>query len=311
MFVHLRGSHMDHSNQLDLIAAELQNFLIERKSRRLSINTIEYYSREVGYAVAFWKGRGVVYMHHLTVDVVRAYLVDLQTHRNPGGCHAAWRAIKAFLSWYEREVEPDNWRNPMKKIPPPKISTDPLPGVSMDDFHKLIATCDATFLGLRDKAALMMLLDTGLRRAELLGLDVRDINMQTGAVKVEAGKGNKRRTVYIGVQCRRAITRYLRKRGATRPDDPLFVIRAGTRMEPKALVWMIKTRGKRAGLDKLPGTHDFRRAFALQFLKNGGDVFTLQRLMGHSSLTILRRYLDQQDGDLADEHSEHGVVDRL
>jgi integrase/recombinase XerD len=293
-----------------LIARELLNFIIERRSRRLSVNTIDYYSRELGYFADFLKLRDVLSMEDLTPDAVRGYLVDLQTHRNAGGCHASWRAIKAFCSWFEKEEEDSGWKNPMRKIPAPKISTDPLPGISLDDFSRMVETCSSSeFLDLRDKSILLALLDTGLRRAELLAINLEDINMNTGEIRVRAGKGNKRRTVIIGLKTRRALSRYLRKRPDIRPADPLFVIRTGKRLEPKALVQVIKTRGRRAGLEKLPGTHDFRRAFALQFLRNGGDVFTLQRLMGHSSLTILRRYLAQDDGDLMDEHKDHSPVD--
>lgn len=300
------------SPQTDLITTEVTGFILDRRARRLSLNTIDYYSRELSYFAGFLKQREVLSMDALSAELIRAYLLDLSTHRNPGGVHASWRALKAFHRWYEDEQDDDSqWRNPMRKVAAPKINTDPRPGINLPDFHRLVDSCDSTLLGLRDHAIFLLLLDTGVRRAELCALSLSDINTATGAVTVEHGKGNRRRTVYIGAKTRRALARYLRKRSSARPTDPLFTTKLGGRMSSKGLEQMLKNRSARAGLDPIPGLHDFRRAFAVSCLKNGMDVFTLQRLMGHSSLTILRRYLHQTEGDLEGAFSQHGPVDHL
>lgn len=302
---------MDGTEKTYLISREVQNFIIDRRSRRLTLNSIDFYSAELRRFIAWGDGNKITTMGDLDATALRGYLLYLEEHgRNPGGVHAAWRVIKAFLLWWEREVEPEGWKNPIRKVNPPRINTDPRPGISMDDFAKLVLTCEKDWFGIRDKAILMTLLDTGVRRAELLAMNVVELNMQTGQIQIPHGKGNKRRIVFVGSKTRRAIGRYLRKRGELRPDDPLWVIHAGTRMTPKGLEQMVKNRAGKAGIQR-PGLHDFRRAFALECLRAGMDIFTLQRLMGHSSLVILRRYLDQDDHDLELGHNAHGPVDGL
>lgn len=296
----------------DLITENVQSFLLDRRARRLSLNTIEYYSRELSYFTGYLALREIRCMSEITTEVVRAYLVDLSEHRNPGGVHASWRALKAFHRWYESELEEDDsWRNPMRRVQAPRINTDPRPGINLPDFHRLVDSCDTTLLGLRDRAIFLTLLDTGVRRAELLMLNAGDLNAVNGEITVLHGKGARRRTVFIGIKTRRAIARYWKKRGQPKPTDPIFAANHGGRLTTKGLETIVKHRAKRAGVEPSPGLHDFRRAFALTCLKNGMDVFTLQRLMGHSSLTILRRYLHQTEGDLEGAFEQHGPVDHL
>lgn len=297
-----------------LISAEVQSFITDRRSRHLAVGTLEFYSQELRYFTAWIEASHTLYVEELTPDMIRLWFLALeQRGRNPGGVHASWRCVKAFLLWWEREAEPENWKNPIRKVAAPKISTDPLPGVSVDDFKKLVATCKdgRDFFDLRDRAIFLTLFDCGVRRNELISINIGDVNLQTGQIWIHKGKGNKRRAVYIGAKSRRAITRYLRKRGQVKPIDPLWVIHAGTRMSEDGLRQMVVNRSKKAGLAKVPGLHDFRRAFALECLRSGMDVFTLQRLMGHSSLAILRRYLAQNEDDLGEEHDAHGPVDGM
>ncbi len=86
-------------------------------------------------------------MGDIDPTAIRSYLNELSNTRNPGGCHAAYRAIKAFLRWHESEVEPENWKNPIKKVIAPKVHNEPLPGVSMDHVKRLLVTCEKTFIG--------------------------------------------------------------------------------------------------------------------------------------------------------------------
>lgn len=303
---------MSDQNQNDMISKMVQSFILDRRSRRLTLGTIEYYSRELSYFAGFLKQRDVLAMRDLTADLVRAYLLDLATHRNPGGVHASWRAIKAFLRWYETEEEPENWKNPMRKVAPPKVSSDPLPGISLEDFQKLLNTCDTSLQGLRDRAVFMVLLDTGMRRIELVSLNIQDANLNNGVVTIQHGKGNKSRVVFISLKVIRAIARYLRKRGGVvNGSDPLFITRNGTRFSTKGLEQMLKTRARKAEIDPAPGLHDFRRAFAITCLKNGMDVFTLQRLMGHSSLHVLKVYLRFTEHDLWQSFQANSPVANL
>ena len=136
-------------------------------------------------------------------------MVALGKKRNAGGVHAAYRAIRAFLNWVGDEYEPDAWTNPVAKVKRPKVPHEPLEPVPLPDVKKVLATCRRrTFLGDRDRAIILTLLDTGCSVNEFLSLDVSDSSLHTGAVVVQQGKGNKTGAVFLGGKARRAVARY-------------------------------------------------------------------------------------------------------
>ena len=92
------------------------------------------------------------------------------------------------------------------------------------------------------------------------------------------------------------------------PLDPLWVSVQGNRLTYWGLRQVIRRRAEKAGVPA-PSLHSFRRAFALLCLRNGADVYSLQKLMGHSDLSVLRRYLKQTEDDLRATHEKHGPVD--
>ncbi len=100
--------------QTDL-EADVQSFLLDRQARNLSPNTITFYRKELTTLVAFLSARGATSTLDVRPDDLRRYLLELENHRSPGGVHCAFRALKAFFYWFESEVEPPNWRNPLKR----------------------------------------------------------------------------------------------------------------------------------------------------------------------------------------------------
>jgi len=136
-----------------------------------------------------------------------------------------------------------------------------------------------------------------------------DINQAQGDVLIRSGKGRKPRTVYIGKQSRRALRRYLKHR----QDNhlALWVTHDGTsRLAYGGLRMMIIRKSKQAGI-KTPSIHDFRRGFALSMLRNGTDIFTLAKLMGHADITVLQRYLKQTDQDTKAAFIRASPIDNL
>ncbi len=175
----------------------------------------------------------------------------------------------------------------------------------------MLDTCERrTLVGDRDRAIVLTLLDTGCRAAEFVLLNVGDVNLATGTAVVRQGKGNKPRTVFIGAKTRREVQRYLRHRGDLAPSDPLWATDEGGRLTVVGLRQIMRRRAERIGLPE-PGLHTFRRAFAIACLRNGVDVISLQRLLGHADLSVIRRYLVQTEVDLAQAHQKGSPVDNL
>lgn len=286
----------------------LAGFIIDRQSRALSKGTVRYYLDELNRFCDWLDAIGVISLDEITANILRKYLLHLETTRNPGGIHASYRAIRAYLFWYEDEFEPENWKNPIRKVHPPKVSRQPLPGIAVDDVLKMVTAC-RTDQSKRDKAILLTLLDTGCRASELTALSIQDMDFITGAVRVQHGKGDKPRTVFVGSRCRRSLRAYIKTRSDIRPNTPLFVTDEGDRIKYMGLVKIIKRRALDAGIDT-PGLHDFRRAFAVEMLRGGCDLARLAELMGHTSLEMLKRYLHLVTDDLQAAHAQASPVDR-
>jgi len=167
---------------------------------------------------------------------------------------------------------------------------------------------------LRDKAIILFLLDTGVRASELCQLVVGDLDLQTGTATVQskgrrnAGQG-KRRTVHFETRTKKALWQYLAHRAVLGQDiEPLFCTRAGDPMTRENLRGHLHKIGKRANVNGVY-PHRFRHTFAIQYLRNGGDLFTLQRLLGHSAIESTRRYLHIAQADLEIAHQRASPVD--
>jgi site-specific recombinase XerD len=284
-------------------------FITDRQAARLSPETIKkQYQRWLTRFAEFAASHDVLAIGAVDADLIRRWLLALEARgHNPGGVHQAFRGLRAFLRWFEREYEPADWRNPIRKVKPPKLNTEPIVPIAVETISAMLATCDSDELGLRDRAMLMALLDTGARAAEFLALDVADVNPVSGAVGIKRGKGGKPRSVFLGERSRRALRAWLRERDS--PDGPLWAKHNGERLTYAGLRQMLRRRAIAAGVPT-PPIHDFRRAFALNSLRAGMDVYSLQKLMGHADLQILRRYLAQTDEDLRAAHTQYSPVDR-
>ena len=287
---------------------DLPAFIIDRQTRNLSPRTIDFYREKLTHFVRYCRQSGIDSLENLTAHHLRLYLIALRDDgHNPGGRHAHYRAVKTWLRWYESEYEPTNWRNPIEKVPAPKVPQEPLEPVSLPAIKQLLATCKPrTYIGDRDKAIILALLDTGCRASEFVAIDVADLDMQTGAAIIRHGKGGKARAVFFGAKARRAVMRYLRHGIA----GPLWQTRTHTRLTYGGLRAMMRRRAKVAGI-AAPSLHSFRRAFAINSLRNGIDVISLQRILGHSDLSVIKRYLAQTTDDLAKAHSATSPVDRM
>jgi integrase/recombinase XerD len=293
------------------LAREIEEFLVDRRARQLSPRTIAWYDEKLRLLARFAVDQGVASLQELTPALVRRYLLDLAETHNPGGVDGMYRALRALVNWYGDEFEPAGWRNPLRKVRPPKVPERVLEPVSLRDLEAMLTACPGnTELGCRDRAILLGLLDTGCRASEFLALCLGDVDFASGACQVCSGKGGKPRMVRLGEQARTALQAYLARRSDLGSVAPLWATRTGTRLTYSGLREIMRRRARRAGVTT-PSLHAFRRGFALGCLRSGMDIFALQRLMGHADISILRRYLAQTHEDLLRAHMEHSPVDGL
>ena len=295
----------------DYLPTWVDAFLVDRRARGSAARTVEFYTVKLRLFTDFCESQAVEGIDQISPTLARKYLLHLEAKgHNPGGRHAAYRTLRAFLLWYENEVEPEGWSNPLKKVRAPKVPSEPIEPVSIETVSQMVKACKSgTFAGDRDAAILFCLLDTGARANEFLAVDLEDVNQARGDILIRQGKGHKPRTVYIGQHSKKALRSYLRHRKDDCPALWVALPRFGSaRLGYDGLDAILARRAKDAGAQR-PSLHDFRRAFALTMLRNGTDVFTLAKLMGHSSITVLQRYLKQTNQDTEAAHRRSGPVD--
>ncbi len=161
--------------------------------------------------------------------------------------------------------------------------------------------------GDRNRAILLLLLDTGIRASELCGLHIGEMDNHNRRVQV-MGKGSKERTIPFSPRTGQTLWRYLTSRTDLRAIDPLIATLDGHELNRARLLKILVSIGKRAGVaDVHP--HRFRHTFAIQYLRNGGDPYTLQAMLGHSSLDMVKNYLRIAQIDIDTAHRRASPVD--
>lgn len=267
----------------------------------------------------------------VSADDVRRFLYWLKMEKRTRGDRPlsaktiknAHTGLSAMFTWLADAYElPHPMRGAVKS---PKAGTREIVPLSKTDVRGLLAALEKTQVWRsekrapaqltrhtrhRDRAVVLVLLDTGMRAQELCDLVVGDVDLKTGAVQVRHGKGDKGRTVYLGVTARAAVWGYLSRRdGERRADDALFETSRGQALDRAALRKMLLAAGKRAEIAEAVYPHRFRHTFAVNYLRNGGDVYTLQRMLGHTTMEMVKRYLSLAQTDVADAHRRASPVD--
>jgi integrase/recombinase XerD len=312
------------------LAAWVEGFLLAKRAEGCAPGTLNDYAAGLKHLrrwlLAQGGGEGEADPRELgRGDLVRflAELADVPAGRPlaPKTRRNVWVALKSFYRWLEGET---GHPSPMAGVPAPRGEERPVRPLTQGEVQALLLACDrmapartarrrpfqmARATAVRDKAILLVLLDTGLRAAELCALTVGDVDLKSGEVRVRRGKGGRGRLAYLGAAARRAVWRSLLERGRPTGEAPLFCGRDGRfPLTPDALLRLLKRLGERAGVaDVHP--HRFRHTFATEFLRNGGDVLTLQRLLGHRSLTMVQRYAEIVAADLQRAHAKASPAD--
>lgn len=282
-------------------------FLIERKSRGLSPNSISFYRQKLQKFLSYCEIHQIFEIQQIQASHIREYILWLESRgHNRGGVHAHFRVLRTFLYWYELEEADPDWRNPIRRVKVRRPRQEPLEPADIEVVKAMLATCGNDFVGIRDRLVLLVLLDTGLRASELLALNFENVNPIAGTLQVLHGKGDKFRVAYLGKKSRIALRAYYRK--VKNPTGALLIGIHGERLTYAGLRSILRRRAKNAGVE-FQSLHSYRRLFALTMLRNGVDVFSLQLLMGHADLQMLRRYLKQIGSDLQGVHNRASPVD--
>ncbi len=278
-----------------------------RDAQRSSLKTIADLIGFADYRAVPW--HELRYEHLLDI---RAKLLETHNYRTVnkmmvalrGVLKQCWKAGKMSAEDYQRAASVGTLKG--ESLPAGKARNE-------DEISRLVEACPDDIKGIRDRALLAVMYVCGLRRAEVIALDLEDYNPDDGALKVH-GKGNVQRLVYVADPAAReyldawlglrrksaAADELLEKktgirRGIYADSGPLFLKTNGHRalypgrLAPSTVIFMVSSRGKAAGLDDLT-CHDLRRSYATNLLDAGADVLTVSRLMGHKSVDTTSIY---------------------
>jgi len=165
-----------------------------------------------------------------------------------------------------------------------------------------------TFTGLRDHTIMLLLLETGIRISELVSIALSDIHLREGTILVN-GKGAKQRWVPIQSKMRQVLQKYILERGSTL-TDALFVTVDNTPLAISSIQKLIKMYGEQAHITNVRvSPHTFRHTMAKFYILAGGDIFSLQRILGHNSMESVRIYAEMVLNDVNLQHSKFSFVE--
>ena len=223
------------------------------------------------------------------------------------------RTLKAFFSWAAQEDYITASPGRLLKVPSaPKVIIQTL---SDAQIGKLLAATNARDKkGFRDYCILLTLLDTGIRLSELVDLQMPNVDLDRGSFKV-MGKGARERLVPFGAKVKTALWKYQQK-FRPEPFHPnvgnFFLQPDGRPLTPAGVYGLVRGYGLKAKLEGVRcSPHTFRHTFAKKFLTNGGDLFTLQKILGHSSLNVVRMYVELTAEDVQIQHRRYSPMDLI
>lgn len=274
------------------IAGQYASFMLANEISGLTESTMRYYEQKVGKFIEFCINLGVYDITQIEPSHIRLFMLKIKETNNPMSRHDFHRAIKRFLNWSIDEGV--LLSSPLRNIKPPKVPKKIVKPFTIKHIKALLAQCDCkTLIGLRDRALILMFLDTGLRLSEITNIKLTDIDENKEIIKV-IGKGAKERVVRIGSNAKKALLDYLKMRKGK--NSFLWINAKGYDLTARGIELRIHSLGLRAKIsDVRCSPHTFRHTFATNSLINGANEINVQSLLGHSTLTMTRRYVSTLD----------------
>jgi len=321
------STHISNQETVKKLSECIDYYEVCNRAEGKSPKTISWYSANLRCFRNYLKSRHLPdIIDNIDIKLLREYILYLlkqtkyinhpftpaQTELlSASTVHGHVRTLRAFFSWLVTEglIE----YNVTKDLKPPKVPRKVVSTLSDEEIKAILNTFSTTSPSeARNRTIFMILLDTGLRIGELVNLKLGDTHMDEGLMKV-MGKGKKERIVPIGNNAQRALQRYLfryRPKPAHTGLDNVFLSINGNPLTENSIKLMFTRLAQRAGVNRLHA-HLCRHTFATRFLINGGDVFSLQQILGHSTLEMVRHYVNLASNHIVIQHQKFSPLDRL
>ena len=299
-------------------------YMLDCRACGLSGHTLRVYEQRLRYFLRFLRGSGVRHTEELEGDHLRGFIVELRegdadeftNHQRRGRrrrgqtlFHYA-RIVKGWGNWLEeQEILP---KNPFARVKMPRVEQRLMPAMAEEDMVALYHAIakDGDERARRDLALYCLMTESGIRRSEVVSLTLDNLYLDRYTAKVR-GKGSKERLVYFTDRTAVPLRAYLQERPRVSAREVFLNLRTGRPLSAGGVGEILKNRGERIGVRCRP--HLLRHTFATRYLMNGHEtnLISLQKLLGHSSLDMVRRYVDMLPVDVETEYRKFSPLSGL
>ena len=305
----------------------IRRFELSNRAENKSPKTIQWYTEMLETLARYLETNfGAANLELFNIENARKYIIYLRQKVKFSGhpftpaqlgtlsprtvqCHA--RALKAFSSWLHTEGYTSE--NRLQNLKLPKAPATIIEPLTPGEINSVTASINKkTYFGVRNDAIFVTMLDTGLRASEIASVRLSNLNLTDGFLKV-MGKGAKERVVPIGKHVRIVLFSYINK---TRPEhvnhdcDYLFLSPSGKPITVNTLKLMFSRLAKTSGVTRLHA-HLCRHTFATNYLLNGGDIFSLKEILGHTTFEMVNHYLHFTSSQITTQHHKYSPMDKL
>jgi site-specific recombinase XerD len=299
-----------------LLADAIEGYWLANE-RNFSPNTVNDYRLTFRRLANHCTAAGIDAFEGITPDHINALLNELaraglakKTLLN------VWIALSSLWTWAEHTVGARHIIRQVARPRPQRVQPQPY---EADEIRRLLDAADYSApwasqrgrntrtrraTGQRDRAMMLVLLDTGMRASEICALRIADYDRRSGKLIIQHGKGDRTRVVYVGQATRQAIWRYIQdrlrrrdKEQTLRGSEPLFATNSGQALDRSQLLHMLRGCGQRAGVAAV-NVHRFRHTCAVTMLRNGANALVVQEMLGHVDMTTVRLYVKLAEVDL-------------
>ena len=282
--------------------------------RHYAEDTIKNRTVYLGMFLRWCEARALGRPEEVTKPILERYQRHLFYYRKNDGRPLSFRSqhgrlvtVRAFFKWLAKENV--LLSNPASEIELPRLERRlPRAVLTISEAERVLAVPDVNDpLGLRDRTILEVLYGTGMRRKELVGLRLYDLDPERGTMLIRLGKGNKDRMVPVGERAMRWIETYLRDarpKLVMPPDDAvLFVSHMGDAMLPNRLTELVRDHVNASGVKKKGSCHLFRHTMATLMLEGGAEIRFIQEMLGHADVSTTQLYTQVSIQKLKEIHA--------
>lgn len=291
-----------------------EHFLQEKSYEGLANRTLESYRQNLKYFKKFLEFTYQSQYTDMVIDtnLFKQYVYYMQNDKeyNPFTINIRLRTLKTYLKWlYDEKYISANINLKIKKVKVPHDFTVPL---DVMDIKKLLQGCDtSTYAGFREYCVIVLILDCGIRIHELCALKFPDVDLKQGLIKVEAVTTKTRNSRYLPISVKTCkLLKQLIDISQEGEGDYVFQSTYGGAIKPANISLSLNRIREKAGIKKVCTPYVLRHTFATVAVKNGMDIFTLQRIMGHSTIVTTRKYIQLETEDLKKKHDSINQIDK-